>query len=150
MPIPCPPSAIAMSAINTELGFASNAANSSLSTRASQTGGYVPGAPDIQFSEFCGYSPTPNYRTFSIYDQGQTQGEVCNIIDQDNLTLYFYESGGDGSPACPNVSVTLYTDTALTSPFDGADRWYHSNQCTAGYYILGSPNRGFVESINPC
>jgi len=130
--------------IRVELGQAQ--ANSSLRSLSNLAGFSTPDA----ISEFYGYPPTPNYRTFSIYDQGQSQGEVCNIIDQDNLTLYFYESGGDGSPACPNVSVTLYTDTALTTPFDGADRWYHSNQCNAGYYILGTPNRGFIEGINPC
>ncbi len=120
-------------------------ANSSLRSLSNLAGFSTPDA----ISEFYGYSYT-NYRSFSIYDQGQSQGEVCNIIDQDNLTLYFYESGGDGSPACPNVSVTLYTDTALTTPFDGADRWYHSGQCNSGYYILGTPNRGFIESIDPC
>jgi hypothetical protein len=134
---------LGIDAIRTELQQSQG--NNSLRTLSSLAGFSTPDA----ISEFYGYSYT-NYRSFSIYDQGQSQGEVCNIIDQDNLTLYFYESGGDGSPACPNVSVTLYTDTALTTPFDGADRWYHSGQCNSGYYILGTPNRGFIESIDPC
>ena len=151
MAIPCPPSAIAMSAINTELGFSSTQANSSLSTRASQTGGYVPAAPNIQFSEFCGYSPTPNYRTFAIVNQPTSSGEVCSIIGEDDLTLYFYEAGGDGSPACPSTGVFVYEDSALTIPFDGKDSYWFSNQCNSGYYIVTNgdlPN--FIEGITPC
>lgn len=152
MPIPCPPSAIAMSAINTELGFSATAANSSLATRASQTGGYVPGAPNIQFSEFCGYPPTPNYRTFDIVEFRTTSGEVCAIRDPDNLTLYYYEAGGDGSPGCPSTGVFLFRDAGLTIEFDGDNSWYYSNQCNAGYYIIDfTPDRpNFIEAISPC
>ena len=134
---------LGIDAIRTELQQSQG--NNSMRTLSSLAGFSTPDA----ISEFYGYSYS-NYRSFSIYDQGQTQGEVCNIFDQDNLTLYFYEAGGDGSPACPNVGVTAYTDTALTVPFDGADRWYHSAQCNTGYYILGTPNRGLVEGTNPC
>lgn len=143
--MPLPPSGpLSINDIRLELGQAQ--ANSSLRALSNLAGFSTPDA----ISEFYGYPPTPNYRTFSIYDQGTTFGEVCNILDSDNLTLYFYEAGGDGSPACPNISTTLYTDTGLSAPFDGANRWYYSNQCNSGYYILGSPDRGFIESINPC
>ena len=130
--------------IRLELGQAQ--ANSALRSLSNLAGFSTPDA----ISEFYGYPPAVNYRTFSIFDSGTTQGEVCNILDQDNLTLYFYESGGDGSPACPNAGVTLYTDTALTTAYDGGDKWYHSSQCNAGYYILGAPSAGFIEGINPC
>ena len=151
MAVPCPPNAIAMSAINTELGFASNAANSSLSTRASQTGGYVAGAPNIQFSEFCGFSPAPNYRTFAIVNTATSSGEVCSIREEDNLTLYYGESGGDGSPGCPSAGVYLWEDTGLSVAFNGKDSYWFSNQCSAGYYIVTNgdlPN--FIEGITPC
>lgn len=151
MPIPCPPSAISMSAINTELGFASNAANSSLETRASQTGGYVGGAPNIAFSEFCGYPPTPNYRSFSIVNFRTTSGEVCSIIDEDNLTLYYAEDGGDGSPGCPSAGVYVFEDPALTVQFNGGNSWWYSNQCNAGYYIVDNSGKtNFIEGITPC
>jgi len=140
-----------MSAINTELGFASNTANSSLATRASQTGGYVPGAPNIQFSEFCGYPPAPNFRTFSIYNFPTTSGEVCSIREEDNLELYYYEAGGDASPGCPNVGVYLYEDPGLTIQFNGQNSWWYSNQCNAGYYVIDNGDvTNFIESISPC
>jgi hypothetical protein len=145
MPIPCPPNAIAMSAINTELGFSATTANSSLTTRASQTGGYVPGAPNIQFSEFCGYSPVA-YNTFSIVNTGHDSAvDACNDINEDNLTLYFAGSGG--TPACPTTSVILYTDTALTNVFDGLFQYWRSQECNASYYILED---GFIEGITSC
>lgn len=151
MAVPCPPSAISMSAINTELGLSSTASNSSLLTRAGQTSGYVTGSTNIQFSEFCGYSASPNYRTFSIINNRSTSGEVCSLFGEDDLTLYFFESGGDGSPACPSTGVYVFQDSALTVPFDGSNSYWKSNQCNAGYYIVtvgDQPN--FIEGITPC
>jgi hypothetical protein len=131
--------------IRVELGQAQ--ANSSLRSLSSLAGFSTPDA----ISEFYGYSPTPNYRTFAIVNQPTSSGEVCSIIGEDDLTLYFYEDGGDGSPACPATGVYVYEDSALTVPFDGKDSYWYSNQCSAGYYIVTNgdlPN--FIEGITPC
>lgn len=145
MAIPCPPSAIAMSAINTELGFSSTQANSSLSTRASQTGGYVPGAPNIQFSEFCGYSPAA-YNTFTIVNTPEGDSSTaCALREEDDLTLYFAGSGG--TPACPSGGVTVYTDSGLTTPFNGDAQYFKSQACSSWYYIMSN---GFIEGNSGC
>jgi hypothetical protein len=131
--------------IRVELGQAQ--ANSSLRSLSNLAGFSTPDA----ISEFYGYPPTPNYRTFAIVNiQYNDYSAACGSRENDNLTLYFYELNGDGTPACPTTSVTLYTDTALSSPFNGQDKYYKSNQCNASYYILGSPNRGFIEGISSC
>lgn len=145
MPVPCPPSAIAMSAINTELGLSATAANSSLATRASQTSGYVPGAPNIQFSEFCGFTPAA-YNTMSIVNTPEGRDtDACALREEDDLTLYFAGSGG--TPACPGTSVILYTDSALTTRFNGDAQFFKSQQCNAWYYIMSD---GFIEGTFGC
>jgi len=143
---PLPPSGpLSINDIRVELGQAQ--ANSSLRALSNLAGFSTPDA----ISEFYGYPPTPNYRTFSIVSNGTSQGEVCSVFDPDNLDLYYYEAGGGGAAGCPIPGVTVYTDTALTAPFDGANRWYYSNSCGGnGYYILGSPNRGFIEGYQIC
>ncbi len=151
MPVPCPPNAIAMSAINTELGLSSTASNSSLLTRAGQTNGYVTGSTNIQFSEFCGFTPSLGYRTFSIVNYRTNQGEVCSIIGEDDITLYYEETGGDGSPGCPSAGVYLWEDTELSVAFNGENSYWYSNQCNAGYYIVTVGDlTNFIEGIEPC
>jgi hypothetical protein len=131
--------------IRVELGQAQ--ANSSLRSLSSLAGFSTPDA----ISEFYGYSPSLDYRTFSIVNQATSSGEVCSIIGEDDLTLYYEESGGDGSPGCPSSGVYLWEDTALSIPFDGKNSYWFSNQCSAGYYIVTNgdlPN--FIEGITPC
>ena len=136
---------ISINDIRIELGQAQ--ANSSLRSLSSLAGFSTPDA----ISEFYGYPPTPNYRTFSIVNQQTSFGEVCSIIGEDDLTLYYGESGGDGSPGCPSVGVYLWEDTALSIPFNGKSSWWYSNQCNAGYYIIDNGDlTNFIESINPC
>ena len=100
-------------------------------------------------------SNTPTgYEVFSIVNTPYTSHfEACLETAPDNLNLYFFVPGGSGTPACPNVTTVLYTDPSLTTKFDGGQRYYYSNLCTASYYILGNPipqNNGFIESIQPC
>jgi hypothetical protein len=131
--------------IRVELG--QSQANSSLRSLSSLAGFSTPDA----ISEFYGYSPSLDYRTFSIVNQATSSGEVCSIIGEDDLTLYYEESGGDGSPGCPSSGVYLWEDTALSIPFDGKNSYWFSNQCSAGYYIVTNgdlPN--FIEGITPC
>ena len=131
--------------IRVELGQAQ--ANSSLRSLSNLAGFSTPDA----ISEFYGYSPALGYRTFSIVNFQTSQGEVCSILGEDDLTLYYSETGGDGSPGCPSTGVYLWEDTGLSVAFNGKDSWWYSNQCNAGYYIVtvgDLPN--FIEGIEPC
>jgi hypothetical protein len=131
--------------IRVELGQAQ--ANSSLRSLSSLAGFSTPDA----ISEFYGYSQSLDYRTFSIVNQATSSGEVCSIRQEDDLTLYYGESGGDGSPGCPSAGVYLWEDTGLSVAFNGKDSYWYSNQCNAGYYIVTNgdlPN--FIEGITPC
>lgn len=135
---------LGIDAIRTELQQSQG--NNSLRTLSSLAGFSTPDA----ISEFYGYSYY-NYRSFSIVNiQYGGFDDACNSRESDNLTLYFYEAGGDGSPACPNAGVTVYTDINLTAPFNGNSSFFKSNSCGTSYYILGSPDRGFIEGINYC
>jgi hypothetical protein len=131
--------------IRVELGQAQ--ANSSLRSLSNLAGFSTPDA----ISEFYGYSPALGYRTFSIVNSSTSSGEVCSIRDPDDLTLYYAETGGDGSPGCPSAGVYLWEDTGLSVAFDGKNSYWYSNQCNAGYYIVtvgDLPN--FIEGIEPC
>jgi len=131
--------------IRVELG--QSQANSSLRSLSNLAGFSTPDA----ISEFYGYSPSLDYRTFSIVNQATSSGEVCSIIGEDDLTLYYEESGGDGSPGCPSSGVYLWEDTALSIPFDGKNSYWFSNQCSAGYYIVDNGDlTNFIEGITPC
>lgn len=131
--------------IRIELGQAQ--ANSSLRSLSSLAGFSTPDA----ISEFYGYSPSLGYRTFSIVNSPTSSGEVCSTKAEDDLTLYYAETGGDGSPGCPSAGVYLWEDTSLSVAFDGKNSYWYSNQCNAGYYIVtvgDLPN--FIEGITPC
>lgn len=96
-------------------------------------------------SEFYGYS-YPLYNTFDIVNSQQDgSDEACSLFGDDDLTLYF--SGSGGTPACPAQGVTLYTNSALTTAFNGGGNWWKSNQCNAAYNILSN---GFIEGISAC
>ena len=88
------------------------------------------------------------WRSFDILDQGFGEGsEACESEEPDNLTLY-YDSGASGTgTACPATGVTLYTDTALSSVFDGDHQWFKSSQCGKAYLI---ETDGFLEGIEVC
>ena len=136
---------LSLNDIRMELGLSQS--NVSLRSMSSTAGFSTPDA----VSEFYGYSATPNYRTFSIINSATTSGEVCSLFGEDDLTLYFFESGGDGSPACPSAGVYVYEDSSLTVPFNGKDSYWKSNQCGSGYYIVSvgdQPN--FIEGITSC
>ncbi len=131
--------------IRVELGQAQ--ANSSLRSLSNLAGFSTPDA----ISEFYGYSPALGYRTFSIVNFQTSQGEVCSILGEDDLTLYYSETGGDGSPGCPSTGVYLWEDTGLSVAFNGKDSWWYSNQCNAGYYIVTNGDlTNFIEGIEPC
>lgn len=96
-------------------------------------------------SEFYGFSYA-NYNTFEIVNSQQDgSDESCALFGDDDLTLYF--SGSGGTPACPSTSVILYTNTALTTAFNGNAKYWKSNQCNSSYYILST---GFIEGITAC
>lgn len=134
---------ISLNDIRIELGLAQS--NVSLRSMSNTAGFSTPDA----VSEFYGYSYA-NYNTFEINDTGySSDSEACSFGGQDNLTLYF--SGSGGTPGCPSISQRVYTDSGLTTLFDGANRWYKSNYCNASYYILGAPsNTGIVEASTGC
>lgn len=144
MPLPSS-GTLSLNDIRVELGLAQS--NVSLRSMSNTAGFSTPDA----VSEFYGYPPTPNYRTFAIVNTRTTSGEVCSIREEDNLTLYFAETGGDGSPGCPSSGVYLWEDTGLSVPFDGQNSYWYSNQCNAGYYIVDNGDlTNFIEGIEPC
>jgi hypothetical protein len=116
-------------------------ANSSLGTLSNLAGFTDPDA----VSEFYGYSYA-NYNTVSIINtQYSSSKDACDDTGEDNLTLYF--SGTGGTPACPATGDTLYTNSALTTVFNGGSNWYRSNECMGAYFILSD---GFVEGAADC
>ena len=116
-------------------------ANSSLGTLSNLAGFTDPDA----VSEFYGYSYA-NYNTVSIINtQYFDSQDACDDTGKDNLTLYF--SGTGGTPACPATGDTLYTNSALTTVFNGGSNWYRSNECMGAYFILPD---GFVEGAADC
>ena len=116
-------------------------ANSSLGTLSNLAGFTDPDA----VSEFYGYSYA-NYNTVSIINtQYFDSQDACDDTKDDDLTLYF--SGTGGTPACPATGDTLYTNSALTTVFNGGSNWYRSNECMGAYFILPD---GFVEGAADC
>ena len=116
-------------------------ANSSLDALSNLAGFTNPDS----VSEFYGYSYIA-YNTFAINDT--SYGEyiaACELDASDNKTLYF--SGSGGTAACPAQGVTLYTNTALTTAFNGGGFWWRSKQCNAAYNITSG---GFIEAIEAC
>ena len=96
-------------------------------------------------SEFYGYSYAA-YNTFAINDTSYGEYvDACELDASDNKTLYF--SGSGGTAACPAQGVTLYTNTALTTAYNGGGFWWRSKQCNAAYNILSD---GFIEAIQGC
>lgn len=116
--------------------------------------------PSITPSSTPAVTPTPSitpsntptgYASFTIVNTPYTSHfEACAETQPDNLTLYFFVPGGSGTASCPNVATVLFNEPSLTTKFDGGSRYYYSNLCSASYYIMGSPDTGFIESIDPC
>lgn len=116
-------------------------ANSSLGA-LSDLAGFA--APDA-VSDFYGYS-YPNYNTVSIVNAPEgSSAAACALSDEDDITLYF--SGGGGTPACPIITTTLYTNTGLTTPYNGDGQWFKSQQCNASYFIMSN---GFIDGAGDC
>jgi hypothetical protein len=96
-------------------------------------------------SEFYGFSYIA-YNTFAIYDTTYNEYiEACEFGGSDDKTLYF--SGSGGTPACPSVGARLYTNTTLSSAFNGGGFWWKSNQCNSAYNVLSD---GTIEAISAC
>ena len=130
---------LSLNDIRVELGLAQS--DVSLNSMSVTAGFSTPDA----VSEFYGYSAA-NYNTFAIVNTAHdTAQDGCDDKNDDNLTLYFEGSGG--TPACPNTGVTLYTNSALTNPFDGLFMYWRSQQCGASYYIL---DNGLIDGITAC
>ena len=116
-------------------------ANSSLGALSNLAGFTDPDA----VSDFYGYSYA-NYNTVSIINtQYPDSQDACDDTGEDDLTLYF--SGTGGTPVCPATGDTLYTNSTLTTAFNGGSNWYKSSECGASYYILSS---GFIEGDGTC
>ena len=116
-------------------------ANSSLGTLSNLAGFTDPDA----VSDFYGYSYA-NYNTVSIINtQYSDSQDACDDTGEDDLTLYF--SGTGGTPVCPATGDTLYTNSTLTTVFNGGSNWYRSNECMGAYFILSD---GFVEGAADC
>ena len=100
-------------------------------------------------SEWYGYDQDyVSWRSFTVENAGYGDGEeACSFGGSDDTTLY-YASGGTGTgAACPSTGVTVYTDTGLSSAFDGGGQWFKSTLCNAVYLIQTD---GFVEGISAC
>ena len=130
---------ISLNDIRVELQQAST--NVSLGAMSNLVGFVDPDA----VSEFYGYSYAA-YNTFAIYNNPySTAVEACEGREADDLTLYF--SGSGGTAACPAQGVTLYTNSALSTVFNGGGNWWKSNQCNAAHNIT---SEGYIESISAC
>jgi hypothetical protein len=130
---------ISLNDIRVELQQAST--NVSLGAMSNLVGFVDPDA----VSEFYGYSYAA-YNTFGILDTSYGEYvDACARDVSDNKTLYFAGSGG--TPACPAQGVTLYTNSALTTAYNGGGFWWRSKQCNAAYNILSD---GFIEAIQAC
>ena len=130
---------LSLNDIRVELGLAQS--NVSLGSMSNSVGFTDPDA----VSEFYGYSAA-NYNTMSIVNTPEgSDSAACALREEDDLTLYFAGSGG--TPACPGTSVILYTDSALTTRFNGDAQYFKSQQCNAWYYILSD---GFIEGTFGC
>lgn len=120
--------------IRVELG--QGQANSSLRTLSSLAGKSTPDA----ISEFYGYSAVTSSSIFLVEPGTSNSGEACSI-EGGEFELFWSGTG------CPNTGNTLYTDSALTEPFDGKYLWWKSYQCGAIYYIM---DNGFIEGYGSC
>ena len=130
---------ISLNDIRVELQRAST--NVSLGAMSNLVGFVDPDA----VSEFYGYS-YPLYNTFEVVNDGRNSSAgACSLLGDDDLTLYFTGSGG--TPACPAQGVTLYTNSALTTAYNGGGFWWRSKQCNSAYNILSD---GFIEAIQAC
>ena len=130
---------ISLNDIRIELQQAS--ANVSLGAMSNLVGFVDPDA----VSEFYGYS-YPLYNTLTINEiPKDTYEDACELADSDKKTVYF--AGGGGTPACPAQGVTLYTNSALTTAYNGDGQWYGSTQCNAAHNIT---SEGYIESISAC
>jgi hypothetical protein len=130
---------ISLNDIRVELQQAS--ANVSLGAMSNLVGFADPDA----VSDFYGYS-YPLYNTFAINDTSYNEYiDACALDASDNKTLYFAGSGG--TAACPAEGVTLYTNSALTTAYNGGEFWWRSKQCNAAYSITSG---GVLATIQGC
>ena len=100
-------------------------------------------------SEWYGYDQDyVSWRSFTIENAGYGDGEeACSLGGSDDTTLY-YASGGTGTgAACPSAGVTVYTDTGLSSAFDGVGQWFKSTLCNAAHLI---DPEGYLEDVSAC
>ncbi len=130
---------ISLNDIRVELQQAST--NVSLGAMSNLVGFVDPDA----VSEFYGYTYIA-YNTFAINDTSYNEFiEACELGGSDNKTLYF--SGLGGTAACPSTGARLYTNTTLSTVFNGGGFWWKSNQCNAAYNVLSD---GTIEAIQAC
>jgi hypothetical protein len=81
-----------------------------------------------------------NSRSFSTSSTGQNQAENACVLPL-NVTRYF-----DGTSSIPDFGDIIYTDAALTTIFNGANKWYP----ITGGIVLRINNSGIVTSTSLC
>lgn len=123
---------LSITTIRTELGQAQG--NNSLRTLSSLAGKSSPDA----MSEFYGYSPST--AIFFVNNGTVNDRDACSLGGGE-FQLYWSGSG------CPSTGNTLYTDSSLTTPFNGEYMWWKSYECNAAYYIM---DNGFIEGTQSC
>lgn len=102
-------------------------------------------APDA-VSEFYGYSGA-NYQILDLVPQPTSSSKgACAISGPDLITVYMSGSGG-GLNCSVAAGATLYTDSSLTTIFNGGNFYWKSQACGRIYYIL---DNGFIELVNIC
>jgi hypothetical protein len=124
--------------IRVELGQAQ--ANSSLRSLSSLAGFSTPDA----ISEFYGYSAA-NYNF--VYLVNTPTGDPSSACRVEGEVIQVYFEGSGGAEACPSGGQTLYTNTGLTTPFDGQYAFWNAPNCGGWLYIMAD---GFIEGNGNC
>ena len=100
-------------------------------------------APATSLLEFRNYGSTPNVTSFqlSLASSEQSSG-ACSLSLTIKQTLYF-----DGTTTYPTAGKIVYTNSSLTTIFNGGFDWYKGGN-GVNYFQIGSS--GNVTAIGTC
>ena len=79
---------------------------------------------------------------YNITTAAETDGQACNEIDN-NQTIY-------GNNTTWLTVTRFYTDSGMTTPFDGFNSWYNEYYAGATSYVYQIDNDGYVVSSFDC